>query len=190
MMAEEPAAKRPRKLPSAFSEWSKTQPWLVYDEEKQQMHCQWCRKHRGKLRGGHKRDAWVEGVQRFKLQGVEDHEKSKMHAESTAAERVAKAGGLQRMFARQVEIQADECDEGMICETKALYWLAKEDLAMEKLTSQDPISRTLPSSGRAALGCAKARQRCAPHVWQPSDSRCAAQMLTRRCGPDDAASSG
>lgn len=89
--------------------------------------------------GGHRREAWIDGVQRFKLQGIVDHEKCRMHAESTTAERLAtnvrKVGGLEAMFTRHVEARGDECDKGLIAEMKALYWLAKEDLAMEKFVS-------------------------------------------------------
>ena len=122
----QPPAMRKR-IPSSVVEWQKYRPWPIIDQKEATMYCAWHRKHKLKVRGGHRREAWIDGIQCLKLQGVLDHERSRGHVESITSERMAssvrKAGGLQGTFAHHVETRADQCDKGMIAQMKVLSWI-------------------------------------------------------------------
>ena len=72
----EPPAKKKREF-SFRKDWEKGRPWLKFDEEAKAMKCDWCTdmfSRKGPLSSGHRRDAWVVGCKRLKVEVVREHE--------------------------------------------------------------------------------------------------------------------
>ena len=78
------SAKKPRKR--LFQDlWKKGRSWLHFDGEA--MVCSFCQKHANlSTQCGFKRDAWISGCHRLRLEVVREHEQSKMHRDSESAE--------------------------------------------------------------------------------------------------------
>lgn len=130
-MGEPPAKK---KRIHAFQEsWASGRPWLRYDPDSGAMTCSVCSKH-SKTRGGcgSGQNSWVSGCKRLKVEVVRQHEASKAHRDAEAAEQtrsgVEKQGGL---FARQIVRR----DNTTMFAMKLLYWLVKENIALDKWNS-------------------------------------------------------
>ena len=100
------------------------------------MTCTICQEfYRGKrTAGGFGRDAWLKGCTRLKCEVVQEHEGSKMHRDANAARRTQE--GVQRMgpggmFAKQFA----QRDDAVVVAMKLLFWLIKENIALEKWNS-------------------------------------------------------
>ena len=111
-MAEPPAKRKCEpKARTKFQEgWKKGRVWLEYDEVAMSMSCSWCKTFftRKALAAGHRRDAWIVGCKRLKIEVVREHECSKGHRDASEAHRTAQSvqreGGF---FARQMQRRDD-----------------------------------------------------------------------------------
>jgi len=131
-MAEPPAK---RKRVHSFQEsWRRGRPWLVFNPAKNEMTCSLCQRFAGvgprRSGGGH--DAWMHGCKRLKVEVVAEHERSKCHRDAEVAAKtraaVVKQGGL---FGNQIAKR----DDATMVAMKLLFWLLKENVALEKWNS-------------------------------------------------------
>lgn len=114
-------------------------PWLTYERAEDDdlvLFCAWCKRH-DKARGGYKSSAWIEsGCTQLMLQAITDRKGSIMHRESAAADqaksRMQSSGGLSDMTHHQNRKRNEKYDTGMIKAMEALYWIAKEKIALRK----------------------------------------------------------
>eukprot|EP00117_Sycon_ciliatum_P024343 scpid22006/ scgid20446/ SCAN domain-containing protein 3; Protein ZNF452 len=136
-----PPAKRLRlQVPRCVEQWQGTYDWLGVEESKGTivLFCKLCRLHGKVARGGNKVDAWIDGTSRHRLSGVTDHLKSKMHEASKVIEKTAvgvkeKGGGSLPTMQRRALLKATSAkDQAVLKLLKALYWLSKENIAMDK----------------------------------------------------------
>ena len=135
-MAEPPAKRKCEpKARTKFQEgWKKGRVWLEYDEVAMSMSCSWCNTFftQKVLSAGHRRDAWIVGCKRLKIEVVREDECSKGHREASEAHRTAQSvqreGGF---FARQMQRR----DDAAVLAMQAMFWLIKENIGLEKWNS-------------------------------------------------------
>ena len=104
--------------------------WLVYEENKG-MFCLLCRKHN--LKGSRsKSDVWnVSPSVRLRREAVQDHLTTTQHKDAIKLEMMQRIS----TFQKQVN-ERNEVNESMLEKTfTAIYWLAKEEIPNQKLTS-------------------------------------------------------
>lgn len=125
------SAKKPRKRLFQDS-WKKGRSWLHFDGEA--MVCSFCQKHANlSTQCGFKRDAWISGCHRLRLEVVREHEQSKMHRDSESAEQTQR--GVQQKPGGMFHVQLARRDDTAKLFMKILYWIIKENVALEKWNS-------------------------------------------------------
>ena len=124
-------------------QWQNDHHWLGTEpaDGKTRLFCTICRSHGKVARGGNITRAWIDGTFRHKLSGVNDHEGSKLHHDSVVTAQIAagvaeKGGGsLPAMQVRASLQQHKTRDVAILKLIKGLYWIAKEDVALQKWQS-------------------------------------------------------
>ena len=135
--------KLPSGMPASYTTWASTRSWLTYrlgeDGSLPKLFCKVCcqRYDKTMLPGGHNRGAWsTRGCTRLKLDAVKEHEESWLHKQaighSKQAARVAESGGIQGMQIQHIRNKNKQQDAAMLKCLQALYWIAKEDIALRK----------------------------------------------------------
>ena len=125
------SAKKPRKKPFQDS-WKKGRSWLYFDGEA--MVCSFCKKHANLLtQCSFKRDAWISGCHRRRLEVVREYEQSKMHWDSESAEQTQ--CGVQQNPGGMFHVQLARRDDTAKFFMKILYWIIEENVALEKWNS-------------------------------------------------------
>lgn len=120
--------------------WKKGRSWLVCDGDA--MFCALCKKHaKVSAESGFKRDAWTSaGCRRMRLEVVREHEASKMHRASVCAEQTQR--GVQARSGGIFHVQLARRDDTAKLFMKILYWIIKENIALEKWNSMKGELRT------------------------------------------------
>ena len=129
-------------VPGAFAKWKESRHWLEVrpTPDGMRMFCSLCVEQRPKSTGGQGGDVWwTSGCKRMKLHSVTDHENSTAHRRSLEGIRerakMEDAGGLDGLVLKKNSSQNQKFDDAMIRSMKALYWIAKEDLPLQKWNS-------------------------------------------------------
>ena len=138
-----PAKRHCTKVPRSVVQWQNDHHWLGTEpaDGKTRLFCTICRSHGKVARGGNITCAWIDGTFRHKLSGVNDHEGSKLHHDSVVTAQIAagvaeKGGGsLPAMQVRASLQQHKTRDVAILKLIKGLYWIAKEDVALQKWQS-------------------------------------------------------
>ena len=98
------------------------------------MVCSFCQKHANlSTQCGFKRDAWISGCHWLRLEVVHEHEQSKMHWDSESAEQAQR--GVQQKPGGMFHVQLARRDDTAKLFMKILYWIIKENVALEKWNS-------------------------------------------------------
>ena len=124
-----PAKRHCTKVPRSVVQWQNDHHWLGTEpaDGKTRLFCTICRSHGKVARGGNITRAWIDGTFRHKLSGVNDHESSKLSEKG--------GGSLPAMQVRASLQQHKTRDVAILKLIKGLYWIAKEDVALQKWQS-------------------------------------------------------
>ena len=145
--ADESHSNAAEKLPEAFYNWKSSRDWLVvrHTADGIRMFCYVCLTQRPRSSGGGRGASawWTAGCRRIKLHSVKDHEASAAHREAIETElkrrQMERTGGFGAAVAKRNLLLNARCDRAVVCVMKALYWIAKEDIALRKWHSLKDI---------------------------------------------------
>lgn len=101
--------------------------------------------------GGFGRDAWLKGCTRLRIEVVTEHEKSKMHRDANAARQTKQTIDRRGMFAAQFARR----DEAALMAMKLLFWVVKENVALEKWNSLKTLLENLGVDAVTRLNLAR-----------------------------------
>ena len=82
---------------------------------------------------GFKRDAWISGCHPLRLEVVREHEQSKVHQDSESAEQTQR--GVQQKPGGMFHVQLARHDDTAKLFMNILYWIIKENVALERWNS-------------------------------------------------------
>ena len=111
------------KNPRVFKrKWCDVYSWLQFDEEENSMLCSLCLKHK-------KSNALTSECRNFRTSTLSRHAESTDHREAILAESISGS------FEKAVKKVFDEKEEALIKAMTVSFWMAKEDLAIDKFES-------------------------------------------------------